>query len=432
MINIYTLTSPLHDKERIKSISDEFLGKVFPQGGFNFHESDFSTYGQDGLDLIFVRTGGAEGLFLQVVPELFKRGARHFLLLTSGGNNSLAASMEILSFLGKVGLSGEILHGSPEYIRGRIDTLRQIAEARKRLDGLRLGVLGAPSDWLIASDVDPEAIQEGLGISLVEVPMREVKDAIAKASPIQVPLPAEAIESASGPVKKAIPGAEQIYGGLLAVVKGRRLDGFTLRCFDLLGDVGNTGCLALAQFNADGIPAGCEGDIPALLSMTVAQVATGHTGFMANPSRINPETGEIVFAHCTIPLDIVDKVALDTHFESGIGIGIRGHYPEQDVTILKLSGDLSQAFVAEGRIVRNLSEPDLCRSQIVLQLDEPALAREYFLRKPIGNHHIIVPGRWKALLTELLPQGHHCCGGGHGHGGGGHHHGGGCCGGHHH
>ena len=431
MINIYTLTSPLHDRERIARISDEFLGSVFPQGGYTFHENDFSTYGSGGPDLIFVRTGGAEGQFLQVVPDLFKRGARHFLLLTSGGNNSLAASMEILSFLGKVGLSGEILHGSPAYIRGRIDALQLLEDARKRLSGLRLGVLGAPSDWLIASDVDPEAVREGLGIEFVEVPMREVKDAVAKAAPATVPLPDDAVENAPEAVRKAIPGAEQIYGGLKTIVEERRLDGFTLRCFDLLGDVGNTGCLALAKFNADGIPAGCEGDIPALLSMTVAKVATGHTGFMANPSRIDPETGEIVFAHCTIPLDIVDKVELDTHFESGIGVGIRGHYPEQDVTVFKISGDLSQAFIAEGRLVRNLSEPDLCRSQIVLQLDEPALARDYFLKKPVGNHHIIVPGRWKALLTELLPHQHHCCGGGHGHGGGGHH-GGGCCGGHHH
>ena len=431
MINIYTLTSPLHDKERIARISEEFLQSVFPEGGYNFCEDDFSTYGQGGLDLIFVRTGGAEGQFLQIIPELFNRGARQFYLLTSGGNNSLAASMEILSFLGRVGLSGEILHGSPGYIRERVLTILQVSEARRALRGLRLGVLGAPSDWLIASDADPQAIQEELGIELVEVPMSAVLGAIAKATPSEAPVPAKAVLEAAAPVREAIPGAMTIYEGLRELIKTRRLDGFTLRCFDLLGTVGNTGCLALAKFNADGIPAGCEGDVPALLSMTVAKAATGHTGFMANPSRIDPDTGRIVFAHCTIPLDIVDDISLDTHFESGIGVGIRGHFPEGDVTILKLAGDLSQAFVAEAHIVRNLSEPDLCRSQIELQLDEPALARDYFLKNPIGNHHIILPGRWKGLLEGILPAHHHCCGGGHHHHGGGHG-GGGCCGGHHH
>ena len=51
----------------------------------------------------------------------------------------------------------------------------------------------------------------------------------------------------------------------------------------------------------------------------------GISGFQANPSSINPETGEIIFAHCTIPLNMVERYELDTHFESGIGTGIRGY-----------------------------------------------------------------------------------------------------------
>ena len=122
---------------------------------------------------------------------------------------------------------------------------------------------------------------------------------------------------------------------------------------------------------------------------------------------------------------IVDGVSLDSHFESGIGVGIKGHFPEQDITIFKVSGDLSQAFIAEGRILRNLNEKNLCRTQIAVKLDEPELARKYFLSRPVGNHHLILPGRWKDILEAVLPHQHHCCGGGH-HGGG--HHG---CGDHH-
>ena len=344
--------------------------------------------------------------------------------------------MEILSFLGKAGLKGEILHGSPAYIRGRIDTLLQVRKARTRLQGLRLGVLGDPSDWLIASDADPDVIREELGIELVGIPMPAVQDAVAKAPTAEAPLSSEVVGQAAPEVRSALPGAMQIRQGLESILRGYRLDGFTLRCFDLLKTIGNTGCLALADFNARGIPAGCEGDIPSLLSMTLAKAVSRHTGFMANPSRIDPYTGEIVFAHCTVPLDIVDQVKLDTHFESGIGIGIKGHFPEQDVTVFKVAGDLSAAFIAEGRLIRNLDERELCRTQVVVKLDDPSLTRTYFLRGPVGNHHIIIPGRWKSVLEAVLPQRHHCCGGGghggHGHGHGeGHGHGGGCCGHHH-
>ena len=162
---------------------------------------------------------------------------------------------------------------------------------------------------------------------------------------------------------------------------------------------------ALAAFNAEGIPAGCEGDVPARLAMTVARALTGRTGFMANPSRMDSESGRIVFAHCTVPLDMVDEAKLDTHFESGIGVGIRGHIPETAVTVFKVSGDLSRVFAAEGVIGRNLTDPALCRTQIELTLDDPSLIASYFLTNPIGNHHIIVPGRHaaelKAIITDL-------------------------------
>ena len=170
---------------------------------------------------------------------------------------------------------------------------------------------------------------------------------------------------------------------------------------DLLPAVRNTGCLALAKLNAEGVVAGCEGDIPALLSMMVAKSLVGVSGFQANPARIDPETGEILMAHCTIPFNMVDSYELDTHFESGIGVGIRGFMKEGPVTIFKLSGDLARCFVEEGVLVRNQSQPDLCRTQLVVQLSNKS-RMSYFLTNPIGNHHIVLPGHWKVLLEEMI------------------------------
>ena len=226
--------------------------------------------------------------------------------------------------------------------------------------------------------------------------MEELLEAIRNASG-EEPLPDKPMTEE---VKKAFPGAVEIHEALKSIVMEHNLNGLTLRCFDLLTSVGNTGCLALARLNAQGIPAGCEGDVPALLSMTIARAATGVSGFQANPSRIDPETGEMLFAHCTVPLDIVSSYDYDTHFESGIGVGIRGRFEVGPVTVFKVSGDLSRHFVAEGILTGNQAEPDLCRTQVLLRLD-PADAR-YFLTEPIGNHHIIIPGRHKAVLEEIL------------------------------
>jgi L-fucose isomerase-like protein len=109
----------------------------------------------------------------------------------------------------------------------------------------------------------------------------------------------------------------------------------------------------------------------------------------------------MLLAHCTIPLNMVERYELDTHFESGIGIGIRGYMKPGDVTLFKVSGDLTRHFIAESQLLRNQAEPDLCRTQQVIRLDDAAQA-QYFLTNPIGNHHIVLPGHVKALLSELF------------------------------
>lgn len=368
---IYTLTSELHDEAAVGAVTKEFLESLGVE--FDFQGNDFSDYGSHALSLIYVRTGGTEGIFLRLLPELLTKSQRPFYLLTSGKSNSLAASMEILSYLRQHNLKGEILHGSTAYITQKINVLKKVGDAKRWLESKRLGVIGKPSDWLISSHADYDIIKKRLGIELVDIPMQELLDAYAG----------------------------DIYEALTTLIGRYQLQGFTLRCFDLLTAIKNTGCLALAKLNAAGYVAGCEGDVPAMLSMMMVRSLLGVSGFQANPASIDPETGEMLFAHCTIPLDMVEHFELDTHFESGIGVGIRGYMKEGPVTIFKVSGDLSRCFIAEGQLVRNQSKPDLCRTQQVIQLSDKSQAA-YFLTQPIGNHHIIMPGHQKQLLEALF------------------------------
>ena len=328
--------------------------------------------------------------------------------------------MEILSYLRQEGLRGEILHGSPSYIRSRIEALSKVEEARRFLEYKTLGIVGHPSDWLISSGFDRDVILDKLGLSLQYIPMEELleeysslKDEVAE-SWNEVQSLRSACRSLSGtarslsgvegplptPVKQAIPGAYRLYKALLTLTTDYGLSGLTIRCFDLLTSIHNTGCLALARLNSEGYVAGCEGDVPAMLSMMIGWAVSGVSGFQANPSSIDPETGEIVFSHCTVPLDMVSSFGLDTHFESGIGVGIRGQLPSGPVTVFKVSGNLSKHFVCEGELLRCEAKPDLCRTQTVLRL--PASAASYFLTEPIGNHHIILPGHHTAVLEALL------------------------------
>lgn len=401
-ISLYTLTSPLHDQKAVDAASAEFLAEI--EGklgfGFDFHGPDFAGYGCGGLDVIYVRTGGTEGIFEDVFPAL----GGNILLLTSGKSNSLAASMEILSYLNQQGRQGEIIHGSTDYIAERLRVLAQVEAARKSLNGKTLGVIGQPSDWLISSNPDAEAVKAKLGLELVQVSIEELielvksdEDLSAYSHPNMAMIAAQ-IPSA---VQKYTSGALRIYSALKKLIEKYELSGLTLRCFDLLTAVENTGCLALAMLNAEGYPAGCEGDVPTLITMTVGQALTGHCGFQCNPSRINPQTGEMLLAHCTIPLDMIRSYSFNTHFESGIGIAIHGEMPEGPATIFKLSGDLGRQFCCKARLTGNPYEKSLCRTQITMEIEGSDICREYFLKSPIGNHHVVFSGDHAALFEAF-------------------------------
>lgn len=438
-ISLYTLTSPLHDQKAVDAASAEFLAEI--EGklgfGFDFRGPDFAEYGCGGLDVIYVRTGGTEGLFEEVFPNL----GGNILLLTSGKSNSLAASMEILSYLNQKGRQGEIIHGSTEYIAERLRVLSKVEAARKSLNGKKLGVIGQPSDWLISSNPDAEAIKDKLGIKLIHVPIEELIQLVKSDEDLSAYGHAGKIQSDKGypdltaianqipsAVQKYFDGAVRIYCALKRLIEKYELSGLTLRCFDLLTAVENTGCLALAMLNAEGYPAGCEGDVPTLLTMTVGQALTGQCGFQCNPSRINPETGELLLAHCTIPFDMIRSYSFNTHFESGIGIAIHGEMPEGDATIFKLSGDLSRQFCCKTNLTGNPYEKSLCRTQITMEISEgvildrgagmaagagmhssnsadlkspSAICRDYFLKSPIGNHHVIFSGDHAALFEAF-------------------------------
>lgn len=371
-IAVYSLCSSLH-KEAVADVATEpFICEIENALGEDFiFPTDFSEYGTHDLDLLYVRTGGTEGMFKSLNLE------GEILLLTSGESNSLAASMEILAYLRITGRDGEIIHGTTDYIAERIKNIKEDTYTTSPflhklepmdLGGMKLGVIGEPSDWLISSKVDYDKARRVLNVELVDIPLQEVID-IVKSKDVDL---------------KSFAGSEAIYDALKDVIAKYALQGFTIRCFDLLTAAQNTGCLAVARLNAEGIPASCEGDIPALLTMAYLQKKRGNPGFQCNLSSIKDD--DCLFAHCTVPLNMVKSYTYTTHFESGIGTAIKGELPLGEAEIIKFSPDLERYVSIPATIVRNESKPNLCRTQIVV--DAPRAA-DYFLHEPLSNHHIV-------------------------------------------
>lgn len=384
-INILPIASSLHDQVFIEGSTKNLINKLKDNTNFEINITDINSFYNSDLSLILVQSGGSENVFLQMQSKL----KPPFYLLTYGHNNSLAASIEILSYIKDLGLEGEILHGSTEYLKERIKNL--IVEK----DTIRLGVIGKPSDWLIASNVNYQEVKKYHNIELVDINIDKV------INKFQSTTESKNLFNGFKFDLKELNKSENVYSALKQIKDEYNLDGLTIRCFDLLSTIKTTSCMALAKLNSEGIVSCCEGDIPTMISMEIVKRITNSPSFQANPSRIDIENKKMVFAHCTIPLDMVENYSLNTHYESKIGVAIKGELKEnQEITIFKLSNNMKDYFLCKGKIIRNLNEENLCRTQIEVEIDNPT----YFLNRPYGNHHLIIYGNHTEVIKKYMDE----------------------------
>ena len=111
MHTLYTLTSSLHSEAACEAKEEKFIRDIEERLGekFDIRGEEYDEYGNTDGNLIYVRTGGTEGIFKSIFckdGKLQVPGDEPIRLLTSGKSNSLAASMEILSFLNRNRISG--------------------------------------------------------------------------------------------------------------------------------------------------------------------------------------------------------------------------------------------------------------------------------------------------------------------------------------
>ena len=388
-VKIYPIQSQLHNQNVLNESTSALIHSLKDENLSIAIETDASKLYEDSdLVLILVQSGGSENLFI----KNFAQFKEPYYLLTYGVNNSLAASLEILAFLKNHNLKGEVLHGDTDYIRSRIKALAPIQTTKK--GSANLGLIGRSSDWLISSDVDPKNALEKFDVNLVYVPIQELIDEYNKLSSFEI---YDSLKDKKFDPKE-VSKAERLYNAIKVLVKKYDLSGFTIRCFDLLGTLKTTACLALSHFNDEGIIATCEGDVPSMLGMYVAQKMLNEAAFQCNPSRIDTKNNEILLAHCTIPCNICKSFVLDTHYESGIGVGIHGEVKEGNATIFRLNSALTECFVEEGTIKNNQYENKLCRTQIVCNFPE----LDKILKTPLGNHELIILGHHKEALVKYF------------------------------
>ncbi|MBC8416016.1 MAG: fucose isomerase [Candidatus Cloacimonetes bacterium] len=348
----------------------------------------------------FVVTGGTEQQILILHAERKNKFPNEeIILLAHPGNNSLPACLEVLARFIQEGKKGKIIY-LPDlkipFKESQKINIQKITDS-KTLKSCRIGLVGEPSDWLVASSPSPQIVKKQWGADVIPIKLDELKKQISSIEPEDTTIiKSDLIEKADRiiePSDKEIADNVRVYLAMKKLVKKYQLDAVTLRCFNLILDLKTTGCFALSKLNDEGIIAGCEGDLVSTLGMLWTYRKTGRIPWMANPARINRNENKLWLAHCTVPRCLVNSYKLRSHFESGLGVGIQGVFPKGKVTLLRIGGkNLDRIWRAEGEIVQIGREENLCRTQVKIKLSENADVQDILIN-PLGNHLVMLEGK---------------------------------------
>ncbi len=352
-----------------------------------------------GSDLLIlsVATGGTERL----ICDICNGNDILTILCPTFSDNSFASCLEAFSKLRRTRGGIRLILEKKTMIR-KIGFYTKVIGAIKKLYGYRLGIIGGTSSWLVATTEDRRLMTKRLGVKPVDISMDELLDMVSEIPEEEVKERLQGILSRFDrviePKDEDISGAIRIYLATKRLVEEKSLSALTIRCFDLIGRIKNTACLALSLLNDDGVVAGCEGDMDSTLTMIIAKILTGHPAFMGNLNDVDLEENTITLAHCTVATTMCERCVLRSHFESRIGTSIQGILPLQRVTVCRIGESLGKMLICTGRIMENLDNPSMCRTQIKIRLDAKA---EDLALNTLGNHHVVLLGDHREELMEF-------------------------------
>ena len=242
---------------------------------------------------------------------------------------------------------------------------------------------------------------KGLGITVLTLPRDEVVRAYesVEGGPEVDSFVDEYLHSASSivePSREDIFKAGRMYVACKALIDRYGATAITMDCLGLVGSkmIDTTPCLAFSKLNDEAIPAACEADMDALLTMILVKHLYRRPCFMNDPV---PETVHnlLVAAHCTSPTTLGgyqsrrESFVLRSHSESGIGVSIGVRWREgQRITLAKFQGP-GRMLVGSGTVVGNIDTPPAggCRTSVLVAMDQVKDVRDVK-----GFHQLLIYG----------------------------------------
>ncbi|MCL4425331.1 MAG: hypothetical protein M1553_07810 [Firmicutes bacterium] len=223
--------SVLHDAKAVEETLSRYLDRVNSLPFFSFRQKEREELRPEEEAIFFVVTGGSEELVLETLPGR----PDPVLLLAHPDMNSLPAALEIMARLTQLGRHGQVIYLTDDETASlkQLDIALRVISTYRRMHGARLGLIGRPSDWLVASSPQPELVTRVWGPEVVTIAMDEVLRRLEAAEPAAVKdLTEEFLAQASGvlePAPQDLERAAAVYLALRQVVDTYHLDALSIR-----------------------------------------------------------------------------------------------------------------------------------------------------------------------------------------------------------
>lgn len=335
------------------------------------------------VDNVSVFAAYIKGVFSMTLSEWFLE------------KNAAPAVMDIYSVLRRTHKQLSLVKNFAE-----VKTVWKSAQAVYRLQGAKLVLFGQTEPWVISSSKHHEKFKEVFGVEIEVVPLQELFAEYDRTSAAAAQTIAQLWSTGALAIKE--PNAEDIVKAsrltiaMENILARKQADGAAISCFELLGKIHTTTCLALSRLNdSEQFIGGCEGDLDSALTLLLVKALTGKPAWMANPN-LQPD-GSVNFVHCSAPLGTTGKPSayiLRSHHESGLGVSPEVNLQQNTVvTLVRVGNELNSMTVQTGVGIEQPNE-NSCRTQLRIKLDSP----EAYLANVLGCHQVIVFGDVKKEL----------------------------------
>jgi len=295
-----------------------------------------------------------------------------------------------------------------------LQSLLTAIRAKKRLAQTRTLLIGDgyPSHSQVSNPTSPRVVEERLGVQIVHRSMGDLRkrfDAVngGKAKALAQTWLDQAL-SVAEEVHKDVDRCAALYLAMKELIEEAGANAFSIDCrsWDLAMcrefKSFYSPCMGLTQLRYDGIPAACEADICAILSMCVLNYVSGLPAFLGNLGKVDREKGSIgIGGHAAATANMngtCDKLEGYRLTDYGGRGGVASYCSVEggdDITIARFDKNLSHISLAAGKTVPT----DRCFEVV---LDD---VEDFVYRCVTGDHYIVVCGdhfKEICILMDML------------------------------